>query len=151
MIAIQCLAGSRRQNLRVNRVQIDRCQGRRFKFHKLTVEVLFAAADDQLVFNPDAKFSFDVNTRFIGDHHSRFQPFHFAQRRRLLPADSVRTFMHVQQISDAMTGAFASTPASSWLAYLRDNHQIRYTTNISSTLQLEGDPEGSADQLQRRP
>ncbi|CUW14684.1 conserved protein [Propionibacterium freudenreichii subsp. shermanii] len=53
--------------------------------------------------------------------------------------------------SHAMTGAFASTPASSWLAYLRDNHQIRYTTNISSTLQLEGDPEGSADQLQRRP
>lgn len=66
---------------------------------------------------------------------------------------SVSSPYTIEAIGDSrsITGSFAATPASSWLAYLRESHQIRYSTATSSALSLEGDPEGSSSLLQPRP
>ncbi len=50
-----------------------------------------------------------------------------------------------------LTGKFADTAASSWLAFLQSNHQIRYGINVAnSDVQLAGDPQALSPLVRRK-
>ena len=102
MIIIQGLAFFFGHIFRIHTVQINWRISDRFKIHKLPITVLYTFAADQLVLSANTVASFNINTRFIGGNHSLFEYSAIPPFRHNLPAETIGSLVHVEQISDAV-------------------------------------------------